>query len=141
MAQQARNLSMYFTEQPERPTVLLRDRDGKFSTEFDSILAADGITVHRLGPMAPNLNAVAERWVQSVKGECLDHFVLFGEEHLRLVLREFGAYYNDRRPHQSLENTPPAASISPPARPFVLDDIACDERLGGLLKHYYRRTA
>jgi putative transposase len=133
IAQQARNLSMHFAEQPEQPTLLLRDHDGKFSEEFDSILAADGIEVKPVGPMAPNLTAYAERWVQSVKCECLDHFVFFGEPHLRFVLREYQEYYNGLRPHQSLANTPPAGSTSPLPAPLALGDIACDERMGGLL--------
>jgi putative transposase len=141
MAQQARNLSTYFAEQPDRPTLLLRDHDGKFSESFDAILAADAVAVQAVGPLAPNLNAFAERWVQSVKQEVLDHFVVFGEEHLRLLLREYESYHNNLRPHQSLGNVPPTATASPPPSPLALEDVACDERLGGLLKHYCRRAA
>jgi putative transposase len=141
MAQQARNLSMYFAEQSHRPTILLRDHDGKFSSEFDAILGADGIAVQPIGPMAPNLNAFAERWVQSARVECLDHFVLFGEAHLRLVVREFEQFHNERRPHQGRGNIPPAHPTSPPVSRLELSDVACEERLGGLLKHYFRRAA
>jgi hypothetical protein len=140
MAQQSRNLSMHFAEQPERPAVLICDHDGKFSDEFDSTLATDGIAVKRVGPMAPNPNAFAERWVHSVQHECLDHFVFFGEAHLRLVLREYEGYYNKLWPHQALENSPPAKSFSPPPAPVALGTIVCDERLGGLLNHYHRRA-
>jgi putative transposase len=141
MAQQARNLSMHFAERPDRPTLLLRDHDGWFSESFDAILATDGVAVKAVGPLAPNLNAFAERWVQSVKQEVLDHFVVFGEEHLRLLLREYETFYNERRPHQSLGNAPPNAPASPPSASLALADVACDERLGGLLKHYHRRAA
>jgi putative transposase len=141
MAQQARNLSMYFGDQPERPRFLIRDNDGKFSPQFDQILRVDHVEVKRITPLSPNLNAIAERWVQSVKQEMLDHFVVFGEEHLRLLLREYETFYNERRPHQSMENTPPTASASPPSVSLALDDVACDKRLGGLLKHYHRRAA
>jgi putative transposase len=141
MAEQARNLSEYFAEQPSRPTMLLRDHDGKFSEEFDSILAADTIAVNKVGPLAPNLNAYAERWVQSVRGECLDHFVVFGEEHLRLLLREYEAYFNERRPHQSLANVPPAGAATVEETALTVEEVLCDERLGGLLKHYYRQAA
>jgi len=82
MVQQARNLTMFFDEQADRPQFLLRDHDTKFVKEFDGILESEGIEVKALGPRAPNLNAFAERWVQSVKQECLDHFVVFGESHL-----------------------------------------------------------
>ena len=97
---------MLFAEQPIRPTMLFRDHDGKFSQEFDTILGADSIAVDPICPMAPNLNALAKRWVQSVKLECLEHFVLSGEEHLRLVLRELEAFYNERRPHQAAGQRP-----------------------------------
>jgi putative transposase len=141
MAQQARHLSMYFAEQPVQPTLLLRDNDGKFSPAFDQILQVDGLQVHRITPRSPNLNAVAERWVQSAKGEMLDHFVVFGESHLRYLLGEFQVYFNERRPHQALGNAPPQGGPSPPASPLPLEEVCCDERLGGLLKHYYRQAA
>ena len=138
IAQQTRNLSMYFAEQPERPKFLIRDNDGKFSPEFDQILRVDDLAVTRLTPLSPNLNAVAERWVQSVKQEMLDHFVVFGETHLRLLLREYEAYFNELRPHQSQGNVPPAGDSSPPIAPLPVEDVLCEERLGGLLKHYYK---
>jgi putative transposase len=141
MAQQARNLAMYFAEQPVQPTILLRDNEGKFSSEFDQILQVDGLQVHRITPLSPNLNALAERWVQSAKRETLDHFVVFGEAHLRYLLGEFQVYFNERRPHQSLGNAPPQGDRSPPVSPLPVEDVCCDERLGGVLKHYYRRAA
>jgi putative transposase len=104
-------------------------------------LAADAITVIKVGPQAPNLNAYAERWVQSVRAECLDHFVVFGEEHLRLLLCEYETYYNEHRPHQSLANVPPASPSSVEETALAVEEVVCEERLGGLLKHYYRKAA
>jgi putative transposase len=105
-------------------------------------LQFDGIAVKRVGPRAPNPNALAERWVQSVRVECLDHFLVFGEAHLRHLLAEYLAYYHGERPHQALGNRP----LSGPPLPergerVVPGDIVCVERLGGLLKHYTRRAA
>ena len=114
---------MYFAEQPERPKFLIRDNDGKFSPEFDQILRVDDVAVTRLTPLSPNLNAVAERWVQSVKQELLDHFVVFGETHLRLLLREYEAYFNELRPHQSQGNAPPAGDSFPPIAPLPVEDV------------------
>jgi putative transposase len=91
--------------------------------------------------LAPNLNAFAERWVQSVKQEVLDHFVVFGEEHVRLLLREYESFYNDCRPHQALANVPPASAATPTVAPLAVEELRCDERLGGLLRHYHRRAA
>lgn len=69
------------------------------SLDFDAIPESDGVHVTKVGPCAPNLNAFAERWVQSIKHECLDHFVVFGEAHLHIV-SEYLDYYNRLRPHQ-----------------------------------------
>jgi putative transposase len=142
MAQQARNVPMLFAEQPDKPRLLLRDHDTKFTRVFDEILQAEGVEVKAVGPRAPNMNAVAERWVQSVKRECLDHFVVFGEAHLRHIVQEYLTWYHRCRPHQGLGNRPPAGP-EPPASggAFSADHIVCDGRLGGLLKHYHRRAA
>ena len=104
--QQARNVAMHFAEQPVKPAILLRDYDGKFAPEFDAILEADGVTVKKVGPHAPNLNAIAERFVQTAKSECLDHFIVFGEDHLRHLVFSFQDYYNELRPHQAKDNLP-----------------------------------
>ncbi len=66
-----------------------------------------------MGPRAPNLNAYAERWVRSVKQECLDHFVVLGEGHLRQILSQYAAHYNQERPHQARDNRPPAGGAPP----------------------------
>jgi putative transposase len=91
---------------------------------------------------APNQNAVAERFVQSVKSEVLDHFMVFSEKHLRHLLSEFLAHYHEERPHQGLGNVPLGGA--PPSAEdrsiLPLSEVRCRERLGGLLKHY-RRTA
>jgi putative transposase len=93
MVQQARNMAMIFDQESVKPKYLLRDRDSKFVQEFDALLATEGIAVTPIGVRAPNQNAVAERFVQSVKQECLDHFVVFGETHLRHILSEYLIYY------------------------------------------------
>lgn len=141
MAQQARNVALFFAEQPQRPRYLLRDRDSKFTRQFDSILASEGLKVTPVGPRAPNLNAFAERWVRSIKEECLGHFIVFGEAHLRHLVTSYVEYYNQFRPHQGLGNRPltaPAeAAASAAASPGA---IVCEARLGGLLRHYVRRA-
>jgi putative transposase len=139
MVQQARNMTLIFDQEPVKPKYLLRDRDSKFVKEFDAILTSEGIAVTPIGVRAPNQNAVAERFVQSVKQECLDHFVVIGEAHLRHILSEYLVYYHQFRPHQGLGNRPPGAPESATAeadRP--LREVVCQERLGGLLRHYRR---
>lgn len=126
---------------PQRPTHLLRDYDSKFVPDFDAILQSEGVQVRKVGPRAPNMNAVAERFVQTVKSECLDHFVFFGEAHLRHVLTELERDYNEARPHQGIGNVPIAGPpLLAPADGPGHGEVVCEERLGGLLKHY-RRSA
>ena len=141
MVQQARNMALIFDQEPVKPKYLLRDRDSKFVREFDAILTSEGIAVTPVGVRAPNQNAVAERFVQSVKHECLDHFIVFGEAHLRHIMSEYLLYYHQHRPHQGLGNRPlgGAESVAADADQSV-GAVVCEERLGGLLRHY-RRTA
>jgi len=138
MVQQARSFSLYCAEQGYTPKYLLRDMDSKFVAEFDAVLGSDSLTIKRVGPRAPNLNAYAERWVQSLKRECLDHFIVFGEEHLRYLVSQYVAHYHQERPHQSLGNRPLSHTSDPPVLPLEAGAVVCEERLGGLLKHYRR---
>jgi putative transposase len=143
MMQQARNVSMFFADQPVPPRHLIMDMDTKFTTGFRDILKSDGMKMVRVGPRKPNLNAYAERWVQTIRQECVDHFICFGVEHLRHIVREFVIHYNQFRPHQSLGNRPLSAADDPPPATLVFPqgEVICNERLGGLLKHYYRQAA
>ena len=99
MQQQARNVLMHFDEQPQPATHLIHDCDTKFTKDFDDLLESEGVKIQKVGPRAPNLNAFAERWVLSVKSECLDQFVILGEKHLRYLLKEYLAHYHTERPH------------------------------------------
>jgi putative transposase len=81
--------------------------------------------------------------VQTVQREVLDHFIVLGEKHLDYLVREFLEYYHEHRPHQGKGNVPltPQVEAPPNDEPFRLRDVACKQRLGGLLKHYYRKAA
>ena len=140
--QQARNVCMVLQEQGETPTYLIRDRDTKFTKHFDEIFKTEGVRVQKLPKQSPNLNAYAERWIQSIKHECLDHFVVFGEDHLNHLVQEYVAYYHNERTHQRLGNRPPLKQDLPDeGQPIDTSQIVCRERLGGLLKHYERVAA
>lgn len=122
---------------------LLLDYDAKFTDGFDAVFAAEGTEFKRVGPVAPNLNGYAERWVQSLRTECLDHFVVLGEGHLRHRVREYVEHHNLERPHQGRGNVPlpEADGDEPPILRFPSGEVRCRERLGGLLRHSYRRAA
>jgi len=94
VSQQARNVAMLFQDEPTNPKFLLRDYDSKFSRDFDDILNAQGAEVIKVGPRAPNLNPHIERFLQTLQVECLDHFIIFGEEHLRYLVTEFLEFYD-----------------------------------------------
>ena len=94
--------------------------------------------MHRLGPVKPNLNAYAERVIQSIQQECLDHFVVLGEKHLNHLISEYVEHYNTERPHRALEKPPLSAD---PPEATTKGHVVCKERLGGLLRHYHRAAA
>ena len=83
----------------------------------------------------------AGRWVQAVGQECLYKFIVFGHEHLCYIINEYIAHHNTERPHQSLGNVPLTGHPPPELAPLDARDVVCDERLGGLLKHYSLRAA
>ena len=137
MSQVARNLTGGDCEL-ENARYLIHDRDTKYTTQFDAIMQTSGINPIKLLPMSPNLNAFAERWVKSVKSEILEKQVLFGKKSLQYVLREYVAHYHKERNHQGLDNTIPFPSDKVGN---IQGNIKCNERLGGLLKYYYRDAA
>ena len=116
----------------------LHDRDTKFCTSFRTMLQSGRVQPILLPPRSPNLNAFAERWIRSIKGECLSKLILFGETSLRRAITGFITHYHLERPHQGKSNhllfpSPPVRS--PSAHP---NRIQCHEALGGLLKFYQR---
>ncbi len=116
---------------------LLHDRDAKFAASFDTVFAAEGVEVVRTPYRAPRANAYAERWIRSVRQECLDHLLILGEAHLRRVLAAYVAHYNQARPHQGLGQQTPV----PQDRPAQRGPVRRREVLGGLLHEYYREAA
>jgi hypothetical protein len=119
---------------------LLHDRDGKFCAAFDVLLEAVGVKVVKLPPRSPNLNAHCERWIRSVKTERLSRMILFGERSLRHCLDRYVSHYHTERNHQGKYNV----ILFPVAADRVGEtsgDIRTRERLGGLLKFYYRNAA
>jgi putative transposase len=121
---------------------LIHDRDSKFSSEFRKAMKESGVTLVKLPICSPNLNARCERVIQTIKYECLHHFILFGQKHLNYLLSRFVEHYNERRAHSSLNFRSPACNDPPPENNEIdLDEIVCREDLGGLLKSYERRAA
>lgn len=118
--------------------LLLMDRDTKYTEEFRDYLDREGVKPVRCPVRAPNCNAFAERFVRSIKDECLDRMILFGEASLRRALREYVAHYQTERNHQGVGNRllEPLVSVRSTDEP-----IQSRERLGGMLNYYYREAA
>jgi hypothetical protein len=138
VTQQARNLAI--AEQLENVRFLIHDRDTKFSGPFDKIIGSEGVRVIETPLQAPKANAIAERWVRTVRTECLDHLLIVGRRHLEQVLRAYMSHYNVERPHRSLagaapDGQPPIARGSPPG-PVRRRDV-----LGGVIHEYYAAAA
>jgi transposase InsO family protein len=143
VAQQARNLLMDLDENADRFRFLIRDRDTKFTAAFDAVFAAAGIEILKIPPQAPRANAFAERWVRTVRSECLDWTLIWHRRQLHHVLAEYLRHYNTARPHRGLGLQPPdpARRLSlvkaPPTEGPMIERI---DVLGGLI-HEYRRAA
>ena len=106
-AQQARNLLMDLGERAARFRFLIRDRDSKFTSGFDEVFAGNGAQIMKTPTRSPQANSFAERYVGTLRRECLDHVLIYGEGHLRRILAEYARHYNEHRPHQSREQRPP----------------------------------
>jgi len=116
---------------------LIIDRDSKYTTEFREMLKENDVDVVPIPPKSPNCNPHAERFVRSIKEECLDRMILFGRNALERALREYRLHYLGERNHQGLDNSL--------LEPFLYDvsgpKVECRERLGGLLRFYHRAAA
>jgi putative transposase len=138
VSQQARNLVARWDGLPFR--FLVRDRDSRYAAGFDDVFRSEGLKIVRTPIKAPLANASAERFVGTLRRECLDRILIFGRRHLESVLKAFIAHYNGHRPHRSLDmNSPvpksPSVTSDAPPRSVIRRDV-----LGGLI-HEYERAA
>ena len=138
--QQARNLTMVLAERVRPVSYLVRDRDAKFTSRFDEVFRSERIEVIRTPVRAPRANAYAERFIGSVRRECLDRTLICHRRQLETVLTEYIEHYNQHRPHRSLEQASPLAMTSALASCPDVMQLRRADRLGGLL-HEYRLAA
>ena len=141
MMQVARNVTMDEWGFLDECRYLLHDRDTKYTQSFRQIIGSGGVEPLRLPLRSPNFNAYAERWVKSIKDECLSKLILFGEASLRRALREYLVYYHQERNHQGRGNILLFPATTERAAPVDEPPARCRERLGGLLKYYHREAA
>jgi hypothetical protein len=122
VTQQARNFLLTVWGRAEGFRFLVRDRDTKFTASFDAVFADVGSAVLRSPPGAPKANAYAERWVRTIRRECLERMLIFGDRQLVHVLAEYDNHYNSHRPHRALEQLPPIGRYDPPDPPIYAVD-------------------
>jgi putative transposase len=137
VTQQARNLAAGLEEAGRVVRHLIGDRDAKFTRPFDDVWQSIGAQVIRTPVRAPNANAFAERWVGTVRRECLDHLLIVGPRHLALVLNSYVEHYNTHRPHGSLGLLPPEPRSRRPRRATSPSEhLRRRDVLGGLIHEY-----
>jgi putative transposase len=135
-AQQARNLLADLGERASRFKFLIRDRDSKLTAAFDDVFAGNGTRMIKTPVRSPQANSFAERFVGTLRRECLDHVLILGQRHLREVLAEYARHYNGHRPHQSLQQEPPLRQ--PGHAVDITARIARRRVVGGLISEYRR---
>jgi transposase len=134
--QAARNFLMDLGHRAASIKFLIRDRAGQFTDSFDEVFASENIRMVKSPPRAPRANCYAERWVRTVRSECTDRMLIYGEAHLRAVLRIYAGHYNGHRPHQARQQRPPDHDEPVVVR---LDAPALRRKiLGGVINEYHR---
>ena len=113
----------------------IRDRDAKFTAAFDDVLTSEGVRIVKTPPRTPRVNCYAERWVRTVRAECTNWMLIYGESHLRAVLRTYAGHYNAHRPHQSRDQRPPDHD-EPVIVPLRVR-VQCRKVLGGVINEYH----
>jgi transposase len=141
VTQQARNLLFVIAERGQQLCFLIRDRDAKFTRSFDDVFRSDGAEVLNTPVQTPNANAYAERWIRTVRAECLDWLLIAGRGRLEQVLRVYVDHYNVHRPHRALRLEPPVSPAGPTDIRENRRRVHRRDRLDGLLHEYHRQAA
>jgi putative transposase len=139
--QQARNFTFHLDEREGSLQFLIHDRDAKFCGPFDDVFAAEGLQVVCTPVRAPRANAFCERWIRTVRTECLDWLLIFSRRHLERVLNIYIRHYNQERPHRALQLQPPEHEKFERTPLPVEATVVRRDRLGGLLHEYYEAAA
>ena len=139
LTQQARNLLMDLDDAGRRFRFLIRDRDAKFTAAFDAVFTAIDVRIIKTPVRAPRANAIAERFVGTIRRELLDRLLIINQRHAAAVLREFERHYNDHRPHRTLGQAAPLRPL-PRRTTTEIDNVRRHDRLGGLI-HEYQQVA
>ena len=136
IVQQARNSCLSLDQRTEPLRFLIHDRDSKFSGAFDEVFSTEGIEIIKTPIRSPRANAIAERWIRTVRAECLDWLLIAGDRHLHRALRTYVNHYNQQRPHRGLDLKAPQIAPTPSREASPCSTIRRRDRLGGLIHEY-----
>ena len=125
----------------EKPDIVMHDKDTKFTKEFTAKLKSRGLRTNSLPKASPNLNGRCERFIETIKLECLNKFIIFGKRHLDHLVSEFTDYYNHHRSHMEREHLPPVRDEPDEVETLTMEQIEVKEHVGGLVKSFERRAA
>ncbi|QDU29050.1 Integrase core domain protein [Anatilimnocola aggregata] len=125
----------------EKPSIVLHDLDTKFTKEFTAKLKEKGVRTNPLPKASPNLNGRCERFIGTIKMECLRKFIIFGRRHLDFLVSEFCEYYNKYRSHSERENLPPIRAEPPEVETLTMEQLEVKSYVGGLVKSFERKAA
>jgi putative transposase len=125
----------------EKPAIVMHDRDTKFTKEFKQTLENAGVRTNPLPKASPNLNGICERFIETIKLECLSKFIIFGKRHLDHLVAEFTEYYNYHRSHMSRDHLPPVREEPDEVEKLSVDQVEVKSYVGGLVKAFERKAA
>jgi putative transposase len=136
VAQQARNLLLELGQRAGEVRFLVRDRDAKFTDMFDAVFTSIGTQIIRTPVRAPRANALAERWIGTVRRECTDRLLIYNERHLRRILADDEQHYNHHRPHRARDRCPPQPTWAAASADRDEARLRREEIIGGLMNEY-----
>mgnify|MGYP002526511304 FL=1 len=125
----------------DKPDIVMHDRDTKFTKEFTAKLKDRGLRTNPLPKASPNLNGRCERFIGTIRWECLDKFIVFGKQHLDYLVSEFVTFYNHQRAHMERDHLPPIRDVPEEVETLTMDQIEVKSYVGGLVKSFERRAA
>jgi len=125
----------------DKPSIVMHDKDTKFTKEFTAKLKDRGVRTNSLPKASPNLNGRCERFIGTIKWECLDKFIIFGKRHLDYITGEFVDYYNHHRSHMERDWLPPIRDVPDEVKTLTMEQIEVKSYVGGLVKSFERRAA
>ena len=125
----------------KKPEIVMHDKDTKFTREFAAALKSRGVRTNELPKTSPNLNGRCERFVLTIKSECLSKFIIFGKRHLDYLISGFTEYYNRKRPHMERDHLPPLRDEPAEVATLRMDEVQVKRYVGGLVASFERRAA